>query len=181
MTQVPTLARSSSSWWAPPVVLVLLSGDHARFVPVPQRGQKNPARGGAVTEEGRHPAAQCAPVLRLHGGEVIGSMGVSSAEGEKCPSRNRRGVQETGNPARAVGQTFVRPRLTHQHNERIPRRAARSRQASLAQPRGKIWGRPLRLVTPSCFGEWAAEFSVPGCRAPTVPSWGNIMAEGRPA
>jgi hypothetical protein len=33
--------------------LALLSGDHARFVPLPQRGQKNPARGGAVTEDGR--------------------------------------------------------------------------------------------------------------------------------
>src|SRR5712692_5489496 len=103
MTQVPTLARMLVFMVGSSGVLVLLSGDHARFVPVPQRGQKNPARGGAVTEEGRHPAAQCAPVLRLHGGEVIGSMGVSSAEGEKCPSRNRRGVQETGNPARAVG------------------------------------------------------------------------------
>jgi hypothetical protein len=38
-------------------VLVFLSGDHAWFVPVPQRGQKNPAQGGAVTEQWPHPAS----------------------------------------------------------------------------------------------------------------------------
>jgi hypothetical protein len=38
-------------------VLVLLSGDHARFVPVPQRGQKNPREAGLSLKKGRHPAA----------------------------------------------------------------------------------------------------------------------------
>jgi hypothetical protein len=36
-------------------VLVLLSGDHARFVPVPQRGQKNPARGLSLKKGGTQP------------------------------------------------------------------------------------------------------------------------------
>ena len=53
-----------------------------------------------------------------------------------CPSRNRRGIQETRDPARAVRQTSVRPRVTHQHKERIrierrghDRRFSRSRAA----------------------------------------------------
>jgi hypothetical protein len=46
-------------------VLVLLSGDHARFVPVPQRGQKTPREAGLSLKKGRHSAAQCAQVLRL--------------------------------------------------------------------------------------------------------------------
>jgi len=36
-------------------VLVLLSGDHARFVPVPQRGQKKPARGLSLKKGGTQP------------------------------------------------------------------------------------------------------------------------------
>src|SRR5258707_657588 len=56
MAQVPTQARMLVFMVGSSGVLVLLSGDHARFVPVPQRGQKNPARGGAVTEEGAAPS-----------------------------------------------------------------------------------------------------------------------------
>src|SRR5215468_12109947 len=56
MAQVPRLARMLVLMVGSSGVLVLLSGDHARFVAVPQRGQKNPARGGAVTEEGAAPS-----------------------------------------------------------------------------------------------------------------------------
>ena len=62
-------------------------------------------------------------------GEVIGAMGVSSADGEKCAQAAIDAVFKKQRPRRK--RRIRSARVTHRHKEIISHSAARSRQASI--------------------------------------------------